>query len=228
MTTRRGARRGLTLVEVVIATAVMVGVMVAVFAVLTSGTDKSASMTERVQADAKGREFLQRISEDFQASISIVVTDAADALATSHRLYKANCYTKIAFAVFTDYKVGATEITITPEQRVEYSWELADGEAEDGKDENANGIVDEGQVRRRVYRISDNAVLENEIVLRNVTNRGFFAEYVPGEATKNDLTVRVEVFHLDPSAKQKDAANNRTLKAHGTRLLVQRVSRRQA
>ena len=225
---RPDARRGLTLVEVVIATAIMVGVLVAVFAVLNSGTQKSASMTERVQADAKGREFLQKFSEDFQSSISIVVTDAADAMVSTHRLYKANCYSKIAFAVFTDYKVGTTEISITPEKRVEYAWELADGEAEDGKDENANGIVDEGQVRRRVYRISDNSILENEIVLRNVTNRGFYAEYVPGEATKNDTTVHVEVFHLDPSAKFNDTANNRTLKAHGTRLLVQRVSRRQA
>jgi type II secretory pathway pseudopilin PulG len=226
--TRHDARRGLTLVEVVVATAIMVGVLVAVFAVLTSGTQKSASMTERVQADAKGREFLQRISEDFQSSISIVVTEPADAVAPTHRLYKANCYTKIAFALFTDYTVGKTEITITPVKRVEYAWEPADGETEDGKDENANGLVDEGQVRRRVYKIADNSILEDAIVLRNVTHRGFFAEYVPGEATKNDMTVNVEVFHLDPSAKFHDTANNRTLKAHGTRLLVQRVSRRQA
>lgn len=227
MSTRGARRRGFSLVEVVIAVCLLGGIAVAVFMVLSSGSQTSASMTERVKADAKGREFLQKISEDFQSSISIVVTDPADQVPPTHRLYKANCYTKIAFAVFTNYTVGKTEITITPEQRVEYAWELADGETEDGKDETGNGVADEGQVRRRVYRIADGAVLENTVVLRNVTHRGFSAEYVTGDSTKNDLTVRVEVFNVDPNAKQKDGSG-RTLMGHATRLLVQRVSRRQA
>ncbi len=233
MSARRRSGSGFTLLEVIIASAVLGALILAVFAVLSSGTDHSASMTAGVQADTAARDFLQKFSEEFQASGSTVTTEAP--LVSTERLYKPNTFNTVKFAVTTGYTVGST-LSMQYDHRAEYSWELSSAENDpkivgetrgvDGEDSDNNGLVDDGQIRRRLVEIASGKVLEEGVVLRNVTRRGFAVEYVTGPSTLNDITVNLEVFFIDPKRKQKDADSGTWLQGHATRLVTQRVTRR--
>lgn len=225
---------GFTLLEVAIASAVLAAIILAVFAVLASGTDQSTSMTAGVKADSASRDFLQKFVEEFQASGSTVTTD--DPLLAGERLYKPNAYTTVIFSVATGYTVETSKLSMQYDDRVEYSWELTAGENDplgvgaslgvDGLDSDNNGLVDDGQIRRRVVKNTTNQVLEEGVVLRNVTYHGFFVEYVVGPSSSNDIQVNLEMFFIDPRRKQKDTDSAAVLQGHRTRLVTQRVSRR--
>lgn len=236
MSARPRPGAGFSLLEVVIASAILGALILAVFAVLASGTDHSSSMTAGVKADSAARDFLQKVAEEFQASGATVTTE--NPLLAGERLYKPNAYHTVKFSVATGYTVGST-LSMQYDHRMEYSWELTDRENDptgvgaslgvDGLDSDNNGVVDDGQIRRRVVDTTDpmtEKVLEDGVVLRNVTYHGFFVEYVVGPSTLNDLNVNLEVFFIDPTRKQKDTDSSSMLQGHATRLVSQRVSRR--
>lgn len=241
---------GVTLVEVAIASAIMAVLVLAVFAVLASGTSQSQSMTNNLRADTQARDFLQKFTDDFQGSTSTVTT--SDPLPTSHRLYKPNSNSYVQFSAMTGLKLDTAGFpvidpvtkkpTMAFDDLVEYSWELSDAEnypggvstpvGIDGVDSDNNGLVDDGQIRRKVTH--DNlpvdhprfpSYVEEAVILRNVTYRGFYVEYQTG-AAPNEITVNLEYFNLDPNKKLQDTNSKAVLQGHTTRLQTQRVSRR--
>ena len=87
-----------------------------------------------------------------------------------------------------------------------YYWDVDPLDAPDGKDNDKDGLIDEGVVRKLEVRNSvgtaDEQKERNSIVLHNVTKNGLTFQYDLGSAeNSNDVTLFLELQAADPNSK---------------------------
>jgi len=128
-----GSRSGLTLVEVMLACALLTVALGSLTLLGTRSADALGTAGIQGELDARLRRTMARIGDELLSSGLGVVTPAATKPAGSDTL----TYRKSEGAVNGAIHWGAT-------QRLEFEYEQ--GELDDGLDNNGNGLVDEGVV----------------------------------------------------------------------------------
>jgi Tfp pilus assembly protein PilW len=229
---------GVSLIEVVIASAIMAGLVFMVYLILNSSTTQTANQSVLQNLDAKSQAFLKDFSDDFRrsgstvtATTQLVSTDPFYDLANSQR------YLSLRFSLPTSFTMGTptSGSSSTYDWHVTYFWDSDPLEiAGNGKDDDLDGLTDEGVIRK--IEITDKPdpadatkkLTFNNIVLHNVTKNGLAFQYETGSATNaNDVTVFLELQAIDPTVKNKRVDDpDPTKRPIITRRSVTGVSRR--
>lgn len=163
--TSTARRAGFTLIELSIASLVLIVVLGAMVTALTSGTAVYQEGSDVATVDANAQRLLDRIADELRDADLSSVTPAALAPFGSNTLTFARGRGYAAGALVT----GPTEILRSV---------LDSGELDNGVDDNGNGLIDE----QRVELVPDIAVPGRAIVLGR-----FVREYAAGElANGND------------------------------------------
>ena len=128
------ASAGFTLLEVIIATAILVAMLGVLFSLVNASQSLEARNVTIADLRSHARITLDRIVRELSDSglSTFVVTPTADLAASG-----------VSFQRATGYVAGT--VTYGPQERI--AWEPEPGEIDNnGIDDNGNGLVDEGQV----------------------------------------------------------------------------------
>jgi prepilin-type N-terminal cleavage/methylation domain-containing protein len=211
------ARRGFTLLEVVISMAILIVVCLIVFLLLFSSSSEGATQQTKVAMDGKVLEALNTIAEDIRNSggvYSTVTTAGADTpLQAKDYWYDKNIPNRRYLLTMGQYsgfqpgtKTGAG-ITGSPvyADTVSYYWQPAFGEIPDnGIDDNHDGLIDEGDI---IQVRTVGGVATTHTICRNVSPRGLAFEMLYGvnpPLTTNppqSVKVMLQVMGLDTKGK---------------------------
>ncbi|MBI2901588.1 MAG: prepilin-type N-terminal cleavage/methylation domain-containing protein [Planctomycetes bacterium] len=146
-------RRAFTLIEVMIATAILAVVVVMVYAMLKSSTDAFAAGGRRAGLNKQARDLLDRLAAEI-----------ADAGVSTLQPPFPNGATALTFRRNTGYTGGA----ITFGAPITYAFAYEPGEYDNGIDDNQDGRVDEGRLVRTENN-GDSVILSRDIAEGGIT-----------------------------------------------------------
>lgn len=200
--------RGVTMLEVVIATAILLAIFGMVFMLLFSASDEEATQQTMLQLDQQILTALNTISEDIRNGggtfamndfpgtnpCTLVVGDPLQ------KDYPNACYS-LSFGKNTGFvvtgKVGAAQFN---QVTIRYYWRSAVGEiAGNGIDDNNDGFIDEGDLVREEWTAG---VLTNTSrIVRNVSSKGIGFQFANTTTNTNSFTVVLELMSKDKKGK---------------------------
>jgi prepilin-type N-terminal cleavage/methylation domain-containing protein len=140
--TSRIPRAGLTLLEVLFATAIMSMVAALVFLILHRSSDHFSNESSSLQLEGRAREILIEVARDLRES-------HRDTFSTGDPpvpVVDGTAYNDFRFRVNSGYDLKDRSVQYAG--TVRYRFRLDDGEFADGLDNNGNGLVDEGYVEK--------------------------------------------------------------------------------
>ena len=223
---RRSRDGGVTLLEIAIATVILIGMIVVVFMLLHTGTTLTANQIVQQRIAGEASRFIEQFNADFRSSGSTVSPStplvSGDPFFDSSNIAR---YTSIRFSLPTGFVPGTS--TTEYLQHVTYFWAISPLEvANDNIDNDGNGLIDDGVIKRS--DTDKNGVTTTSTVLHNITEKGLAFQYVVSADTKDDVTMFVEIAGVDPERKKAglDPANQTDKMALFTQRFVSAVSRR--
>jgi len=131
-------RAGFTLVEIVIATTIICGVFAAAFGIVVSGTRTVETGVRDTRLRSEVRQVLSRIERDARSARVETPVDP-----TVLRLRKFHGSYEDGHGAF-DFDEGEIRWDLVPIQT--YRWEIESTETLNGKDDDEDGLVDEGEL----------------------------------------------------------------------------------
>lgn len=148
---------GLSMVEIMIATGILAAIIAATFAILTKASSHAESTQITLKMETDAREALDQIIKDLRESrLSLLQVGSATQLkagtATSPIVADGLPVVGIQFrlpGLKTDlkaYTAGSDQIFT---RKVSYYWESDPRDPRDGKDNDNNGVIDEGVLVKR-------------------------------------------------------------------------------
>jgi len=208
----RSKRRqaGFTLLEVIIATGILLTVVIIVLALLFSSSNEGATQQTKVSMDAKVLAALNIIAEDIRNSggtySNLTSAGGQSLLMTTPSVpvqdfwYNATTphYYWLTMGQFSGFNPGS----VPPAQytdSVAYYWQPAFGETPDnGKDDNGDGLIDEGDL---IQVRTVGGVVTTSKICRNLSPRGLSFEMVNGANPPNSIKVSLQIMGLDSKGK---------------------------
>jgi prepilin-type N-terminal cleavage/methylation domain-containing protein len=198
---KRTRRSGFSLIEVVIATAILGAVIAMVFMLLISASTQEVNQTTAVQLDTQLRETLNRIAEDIRLSgpTPWVLTDPSTGAPANLIYVSPSVHDTFQPSPAPPQRVYAVSFswwsgfaaTAQFNNSVRYYWRSAPGETRNnGVDDNRDGYIDDGEVVREVTTPGGTVA---SVICRNVTNRGLAFELLSGANPPRSVTVSLEV-----------------------------------
>lgn len=222
-------QRGFTLLEVVIASAILLAVCIMVFMLLFSSSNEGATQQTKVSMDAKVLAILNTIAEDIRNSggtysnlntagadtpllstaSGIPVTDFFYNPLATPALQRRYWLTMGQYSGFSAVKqANGSPGAATYTDSVSYYWQPAFGEIPDnGKDDNGDGLIDEGDIIQ-VRTVA--GVVTTSKIGRNVSPRGLAFEMVQGANPPASIKVMVQLMGLDSKGKLMYAQSETT------------------
>jgi len=148
------SRAGLTLLEVIIASTIMSVLVLMVYLILHRSTDTYGNESLRLSLDQRSRDVLAEIARDLREAGSTTLTTGDPPTS----VVEGTSYNDLRFGVNSGYDLANRKVLFT--RIVRYRWRMDPDEAANGKDDNANGLIDEGYIEKRdrygvVTRICD-------------------------------------------------------------------------
>lgn len=215
MIQRKKRPAGLTLIEVMIAMGIMIGLAVMVYMMLFSSATHATNETTNVNLDDKARETLLNISREVRMSGGGYTTN--DLLAATDLFYRTAqdpASPALPPPRFADYTFGCcmdmapiinlTTKTVAPNfgKVIRYFWRAATGEivtgAGVGVDNNKDGLIDEGDVVRQETL---GGLTTTTVVARNVSLKGLAFEPTPTVGTPEFVKIYLEVQGRDSKGR---------------------------
>jgi prepilin-type N-terminal cleavage/methylation domain-containing protein len=135
--TRKGGRseQGFTLIEIVIATIVLAAMVAGIYAVLFRGMDMYEQGATTSELERKGQRVLEQVSEEIVLSgLDVLTPQASPPYATSTLTLQRN--------------LGWSGGAVSWGPPTVFEFQPDPGDKQDGKDNNGNGLIDEGMVVR--------------------------------------------------------------------------------
>jgi hypothetical protein len=144
----KAKRKGVTLIEVIVATTILMGVLGMTYLMLHTSTNEYANQSVHVALDERARDLLADITRELHnakhppTTTMFLVSGDPDFDAAVPRAIDLNFNTISRF----DYAASKPVFG----NAVRYWWELdiGEGTVRDGKDNNRNGLVDEGVIKK--------------------------------------------------------------------------------
>jgi prepilin-type N-terminal cleavage/methylation domain-containing protein len=203
ITIRKNRRAGFSLIEVVIAAAILAGMIAVVFALLFSSSNEAAIQQAITHMDAQILEVMNRISQDIRnsgGSYSFLDGKGVDtATKTGDTFFNAALtgnmafHTSLSFGVNVGFSGGTGQPILS---QVRYSWRPAVGELPDnGKDDNQDGFVDEGEILRE--EDSPTTGKSNAVICRNVSRQGLAFQFPSPVTPPRSVTINLELMSRD-------------------------------
>lgn len=187
----KSRRRGVTLVEVIVASAILMGVLGMTYILLHTSTNEYANQSAHVALDDRAREVLADIARELHnaknpptTTLALVAGDPGYETAVPKAI-DLNFTTISRFNYATRQPVYGNSIR--------YWWELdpAEGSTKDGKDNNGNGLVDEGVIKKSETFEGKPAV--TSVICRDVAYKGL--RFQLGDHT---VMITLELQRRDP------------------------------
>lgn len=135
-------RRGLTLLEVLVASVIMSALAAIVFLVLQRSTDTYSNESVHLSLEEQGREVLAQIARDLRDSSAATMTTGDVPVPVT----EGSKYNDLRFQVNTGYDLDLREVQYA--RTVRYRWRMAADEVANGLDDNGNGLADEGYIEK--------------------------------------------------------------------------------
>lgn len=155
---------GLTLLEVMVASAVLTAAVSMVYLVLHRASDSYANETVHLALDERARDVLAQMAREIrEAGLATFVTGTPPA-----GLVAGTPVSDIQFGRHSGFDLGARKVRF--ENVVHYRWAIDPAELPDGKDNNGNGLVDEG-ILEKTETFPGRPVVRSR-VCGDVTNQG--------------------------------------------------------
>jgi type II secretory pathway pseudopilin PulG len=203
---RIGKRRqaGFSLVEVVIAGAILAGMIAVVFALLFSSSGEAAVQQAITNMDAQLLQVLNRISQDIRnsggnysflnSSGVNTATKAGDTFHNAALTGNMAFHTSLSFGVYDRFEGGKDVFA-----QVRYFWRPAVGEiADNGIDDNRDGLTDEGEVvREELLPPPKPQVTHSSVICRNVSRQGLAFQFATVATPPNSIIVSLEIQARD-------------------------------
>jgi prepilin-type N-terminal cleavage/methylation domain-containing protein len=150
-----GARscRGFTMIEVLIASAILLAIFAVVLLLLTTTSRSYEDQNRRLNLDQRGREVVNEIARELRMSNLDQLYDPIANQQITQAL-RSDTQDRLALQFRVPDQFDMKNYLASPasnlSKTIEYRWALAPGEgtAPDGADNDANGLVDEGVVLR--------------------------------------------------------------------------------
>lgn len=137
-----GPFEGLTLLEVIFASAIMSTIAVMVFLILHRSTDTYSNQSMHLALDERGREILAEIARDLREGGRDTFSSGTPPVA----IVEGQPYGDLRFGVNSGYDMTGRRILFT--RVVRYRFVLDAGESANGMDDDGDGLADEGFVER--------------------------------------------------------------------------------
>jgi type II secretory pathway pseudopilin PulG len=134
-------RRGITLLEVVIASGVLATIMALALGVMSSMTEHVADASVTSDLASRGRNAAVLVQRELRvATRSSLVTDAPDA--------QSGLFTRVHFRQVVGFDTTAKSVVVAPATGTAHDirFVLDAGETSDGADQDGDGLVDEGRL----------------------------------------------------------------------------------
>jgi prepilin-type N-terminal cleavage/methylation domain-containing protein len=208
----RKRQHGFTLLEVLIASAILVVLVLFIFLLLSSTTDHYNVQSIQVALDAQGREALNEISKDLRMSKMDALVNAATGVRITTPSDTAT-YSDLQFRLPGPLPAGTRQLEQFRQdpdrlltRRVRYTWIPESGEtAADGVDNNRNGLIDEGMLQKIEEDLNpDGTVIatRKSRICPDVKRNGLtFKVPATGGAGRVELTLDLE--KLDPKSRKR-------------------------
>lgn len=193
---KSSARSGMTMLEVVIASVILICVVGVVFLLLFGASNEQATQQTMVHMDEQILQVLNRIAEEIRnggGTFSFLDSGGADTavpLAVHPNGFDSfyddtvtpkypllmNYHTSLSFGINTGFTiVGKNGIANFNTTTVRFFWRYAFGEAADNQaDDNSDGFVDEGDIVREETTAG---VTTSTVICRNVARRGLVFQF---------------------------------------------------
>ena len=202
---------GFTMLEVLIASVILMALTLMVFLLVVSSSNEEAREQIRVGMDARVLELLNLISEDIRNSgppySNLDKLGGDTPLQAGDSFYEASLTpaTQRRFSLtlgrYSGFSVTGTTGTAEFKTVVRYSWRSARGEVPDnGKVDNKDGMADEGDIVREE---TTGGKTITSTICKNVVKRGLAFEMVGGTNPPKAIKVFIEVAGVDPKGKGK-------------------------
>ena len=210
MKTTRNTRRGFTLLEVVIASVILMAVTLMTFMLLFSSSEEQVREQAKVKMDADVLSVLNLIAKDIRdsgppysnldavgADTPLVVGDAFFDPTLTPALQRRF---SISLGRYSGFNVSGKLGTAQFNTIVRYYWRPAFGEIPDnGIDDNRDGYTDDGEIVREETPAGGPMV--PSVICRNVGKRGLAFEMVNGANPPKAIRIFVQLLGLDQKGK---------------------------
>lgn len=162
-------RRGTTMVELLVAALIMTSVLGAIGVTVLAGTRSYEEGVAKADVDAQARRLVSRIAEEFLTASRGRLVDGGPLTSGG-----ADDEGEVEFRYQQVMGGAGGVVQLSPERRVRLDY--AQGELDDGFDNNGNGLVDECRV---LLTLDTGTAMEIGI-------GGFVREFLQGETGAND------------------------------------------
>jgi len=185
MTTMMSRRAGMTLIEVLIASAILIVLVVVVFTLLINSSDHYQGQAVLLSLDERGREILNEISKDLRMSKMDLIVNPATGLPIQPNTPPSDpplpppplppllppgvVYNDIQFRIPTTPPGTQTTPALADyqqpnsnrffRQRIRYRWVSDPTDPVNNQDDNRNGLVDEGMIEKIVEDLDTGPVI---------------------------------------------------------------------
>jgi len=161
-------RKGLSLLEVIIASTILVGVLGIAYLLLHSSSSEYTNQSTHLKLDDRARDLLADLVRELQNAKNPPVQ--ASPLAPGDPGYDAAApkYTELTFSTISRFDYASRAPFYG--NQIRYRWLLENGETANGKDDNRNGFIDEGVIEKTETFEGKPAV--TTIVCRDATFKG--------------------------------------------------------
>ncbi len=182
-------RRGVSLIEVLVAATILSGIFLTLYAILHTSTDDYANQSIHVKLDQLARDTLEQIVRELR-NAGAVATD--NLIVPGEPLYVADGVSRWADIDFTLHS-GINPATGAPifGDRIRYRWVVEPDEVVNGVDDNRNGLIDEGYIER-TETLGAAAPVVSKLCRGVVPNKGLAVDASPSR-----VGVELEVMGLD-------------------------------
>jgi prepilin-type N-terminal cleavage/methylation domain-containing protein len=189
------AERGLTLLEVAIASTLLGAIVSMAYLMLHAASAETANQSVHLSLEGAARETLEQLARELRMADAIVPAQplvAGDPQFDAQRPWR---YTEISFGVLTAYDIGTRNRAPSNlfADSILYRWAPDLADPTDGKDNDRDGITDEGMIEKVVARGGGAPAVSR--ISHDVSLKGLFFELDP--AAPRSVTLSLSLARRD-------------------------------